>query len=250
MSNIISATFNPVQYAERLAVEEIRNELDIAAEIFVVQNRGIHYADIMESKEGEASRTMLLSWLNDSVRRGVTARDGIVTLYKASHPDHFENGKWRAQYLAAFIDYALRQLTEKTFMKDKRRAALFSESVKSEEWAWQAASVMSIKLFEDLYLQNGLRSLSARFAIGEMIRYREMWEKLGGLVGRVGKTGGLDDFTRQQLKSEFQSGLREAMKQHTSMLSQTKEYVLFEKHAPAIKGMLRTALQENTRLIA
>jgi hypothetical protein len=248
MQNTLSL-ISPIHYAERLAVEEIRRELDIAAEIFVVQNRAIHYGDIMENKTGEASKTMLLAWLDDCVRKGVTSRDGIITLYKAANPDHFENGKWRAQYLPLFIDFALRRLTDSGYVKDKKRTKLFTDSLMSEEWFWQAVSVMSVRLFEDLYAQNGLQSMSAKFAIGEMMRYREMFDKFGRLVGRVGKTGELDEWTRSEMKQTLQGGLKEAMKQHTQMLAQTKEYVFFEKHVPAIKGMLNMALRDGAKQI-
>lgn len=242
-------TCGPVEYAQQAAVENLRHELDIATEIFIAQQRAIHYADMMDTENGEATKTMLISWLNDFTRSGKT-RDGIITLYKAEMPAHFVGGKWRAQHLPEFVGFALRKLTSAGFVKDKNRALMFYESCKSESWFWQAASVMSIKLMEGLYHSNGLQSMSARFAIGEMLRYREMWDKFGKLVGRVGKVGGLDDFTRDELKNILQSGLSETMRHHTSMLEQTKEYVLFEKHVPAIKGMLRGTLQESVKLLS
>lgn len=242
-------TCGPVEYAQQAAVENLRHELDIATEIFIAQQRAIHYADMMDTGSGEATKTMLVSWLNDFTRAGKT-RDGIITLYKAEMPGHFIGGKWRAQHLSEFVGFALGKLTSAVFVKDKKRALMFYESCQSEQWFWQAAAVMSIKLMEDLFYSNGLQSMSARFAISEMIRYREMFDKFGGLVGRVGKTGELDEWTRQELKDVLQSGLRDAMKQHTNMLAQTKEYVLFEKHVPAIKGMLRGTLQESIKLIS
>lgn len=166
----------------------------IAIEMFLVKSlTHIHYNSLMSDvPEGTASKDSLISWIND---RNTTEKEdgyGVITRYKISNPDHFENGKWKAEKFGHFLGYASELLRDPNFFgKNKGAYRIFRDSFKSDEWWYKATSVIALKLLEDLYKNNGMLSIYAEEVIRTNFATREILSASGRIVGRVGKNSEL-----------------------------------------------------------
>lgn len=236
----------PNEYAHRLATKTIQHEMDIACEIFIARGRAIHYADLMDSKnENMATKTMLVSWLNDFTRNNEVKRKGIINLYKQAFPQHFENGKWQARNMVVFVDYAVKRLKDKQLIKDSKRVSQFIESIGDEKWFWQAISIICIKLVEDLFTQNALKSSSAKALIDQIMIYRKMIDDMGKIVGRVGKTKDLDSELKDRVYQMLQDGAKQSLICAVDALGNYEENAIFEKYQGMIQVSLGQVLEGN-----
>jgi|GEM_PF-3042340 len=89
--------------------------------------------------------------------------------------------------LALFVDFVLSKLTDSRFVKSKKSADLFLDSIQEEEWYWQAVSLMATKFLEHLYYTSSLKSKTAYALIDCTLKNRLMLEKMGKLFGRIAK---------------------------------------------------------------
>lgn len=218
---------------------QLADELDIAHEIFLArQCVKIHYADLMDDiPAGCASKDRLLGWVRDS-----GSRSGILTLYKAENPSHFEGGMWRARYYAQFVRFAHQRLTDKTYVS-KTIALEFSRSFEDAKWRNAACLVLALKLMEDVNKWRGLRSHEAQRLIEANLTNREMLSKVGAIVGRSTKNHSAD----ASLSSEIKYVIEEAFKhQHALAIKQPaflSEVGIFEKYELRIHSALREVFQ-------
>lgn len=228
---------NPEQYIKEENLRRTERELDIATEIFIAQKQAIHYADIMTiSNEALASKSKLISWLNDSYRKEKLVRPGIITLYKANNPDHFKDGKWEARNLALFIHYALSCLTDSRIVKKQQNVEIFLDSIQEEEWFVQAVGLMGTKLLEDLFRADALKSKVAYSLLSCTITNRIMLEKIGKIVGRVGKNQMYD--LEPSLQNEIIRCFKKQIAVQLEIAKEEEEYKIYKEHERAIKKSL------------
>lgn len=226
---------------EQLAIEEAKlkvlTELDIAHEIYLAKNwNTIHYADLMDSiPEGTASKSMLISWLNNSTRNGNIVRPGVIAQYKVKRKDHFVNGIWRARNLCQFIEFVAKNLTDASFVGDKRKAAMFKDSFKNPDWFRKAVAVCGLKLMEDCYLNKALKSKVAMGCLGLTFSTRQHYEDMGKIIGRCAKNRELDYETKMEIKSSIESDLKNTLQKLLEISSYHQEHKTFEKWEPKIR---------------
>lgn len=239
---------DPAQYVKEESLRRTELEMDIATEIFVAQKQAIHYRDIMSiSSKNLASKNKLISWLNDNRRKERFVRAGIITLYKTNHPEHFQAGKWEARNLALFTRYALLCLVDKTVVKNQKNVDIFLDSIQEEAWFAQAVGLMGTKLLEDLYYSDALKSEVAYSLLNCTITNRIMLEKIGRIVGRVGKNSGKskEDWAPDFIKEVSQHFKQQIITQ-LSIAQNHEEHAIFKKYEPAIKKSLFLAKEQVT----
>jgi len=207
------ATFNPRQIAREKAEKENLIKMNIASEIYLTQNIGIYYNDIMQDIDEDifASCRSLLDWMRDKdyMRKGKRIqRDGIITEYKRTYPDHFENSKWQTYNLPKFIAFLVYKLTDKNYVNGIKKADLFKRSLIDTDWFMKAVTVAGVRLMEDLYDTNSLTSKKAREAIYLKKTILALLEKTGRIIGRSTKNHNasymryeLEEITLQTMKS-------------------------------------------------
>lgn len=229
-SDAINTFLVPTQYALEVSRRKIMNEMDIASEIFIARHRAINYSDVMKESSANASKQSLISWLNDCTRNNEHVRSGIITLYKQTHPEHFDTGKWMARNVAVYISFVLERLTSKDYVKSKSKVKLFLESIQNDIWFFQASAVACIKLLEDLYHSDSLKSVCAYSLVDQMLTYREQQKSTAKIIGRVGKSGNFSDLDKEELMyinhNAAIKGLQSAMK----AVEQHNENALFEQY--------------------
>ena len=185
--------YNPRQIAIQKAEEENLRKMNIAAEIYITQNIGIYYNDIMKNNDsGEfATCRSILAWMNslDYIKETGTkiSRSGIIKLYLEEHPDHFVNGIWQAYNFPTFIDFLADKLTDKAFVNSRAKAQKFKASLMNKDWFIQAVTVAGIRLLSDLHDKKALSSRKAREAISLQKTLHDLIEKTGRIIGRSTK---------------------------------------------------------------
>ena len=228
---------NPEQYVKEENLRKTEKELDIATEIFIAQKQAIHYTDIMTiSNEALASKSKLISWLNDYCRKGKIVRPGIITLYKANNPNHFKEGKWEARNLALFVHYALSCLTDDRIVKNQQNVEIFLDSIQEEEWFVQAVGLMGTKLLENLYRADALKSKVAYSLLNCTISNRQILEKVGKVAGRIGKRQ--ENSWGNNLQKEFAEWFKQQATIQLEIAREDKEYNIFLDHEKAIRESL------------
>lgn len=236
---------DPVQYVKEESLRRTEREIDIATEIFIARKQAIHYRDIMSiSNKNLASKNKLISWLNDNRRNKRFVRAGIITLYKTNHPNHFHAGKWEARNLALFIRYALACLADKTVVKNQNNVNIFLDSIQDETWFVQAVGLMATKLLEDLYYSDALKSEVAYSLLNCTITNRLLLDKIGRIVGRVGKNHEQDwsaDFVK-----EIHQHFKQQIVTQLHITENHKEHKIFKYYEPDIKKSLRLARKQIT----
>jgi len=236
---------DPQKYIREESIREIERKMDIAAEIFIARNQAIHYSDLMPvSNASLASKTKLISWLNDYQRQGKMIRPGLVRLYQIEKPHHFKDEKWETRNLALFVDFVLSKLTDSRFVKSKKSADLFLDSIQEEEWYWQAVSLMATKFLEHLYYTSSLKSKTAYALIDCTLKNRLMLEKMGKLFGRIAKNNEMDSGWTKSLKTQMKNFLKEQIKIQLEVVEQHEEYAVFKEYEQAIKDSLNQVRQE------
>jgi len=236
---------DPQKYIREESLRKIEQKMDIAAEIFIARNQAIHYSDLMPvSSASLASKTKLISWLNDYQRRGKMIRPGLIRLYQIENSHHFKNGKWETRNLALFVDFVLSKLTDSRCEKRKKSADLFLDSIQEEEWYWQAVSLMATKFLEHLYYTSSLKSKTAYALIDCTLKNRLMLEKMGKLFGRIAKNNEMNSDWTKSLKTQIKNFLKEQIKIQLEVVEQHGEYTIFKEYEQAIKDSLNRVRQE------
>lgn len=242
------------------AEKKILEEIDIASEIYLAKNWScVHYADLMDDvPSGTASKEMLLGWLNDYVRYNKILRPGIVRLYRKERPGHFKDGSWRASRLCQYIEYVARKLTDPAFV-GKERAYLFNKSFRNQEWFNKAVPVCGLKLLEDCYLNNALKSRLAAGYMRIMYHSRQQLEDTAGIIGRAfknaaEKTVSYKELTvleelKKDLRRVAEANTKAVLQEQLALSIQDEEYFVFKKWIPRIEADLKSIPEKVTALL-
>lgn len=240
---------NPEKYIQIKVINQQKKKIRIATEIFLAEKcTRIHYADLMDDvPDGTASKNSLISWLNDSVRKGKVIRKGIISLYREEKKDHFENGFWNSLYFAQYVEYVLEKLTNKDFVNSRKIADLYINSVKNPIWLDKASAVMGLKLLEELHSLNKLTSVVAKILLDLNENNRELLKKNGAIIGRAAKNNQRDSGFQQEMKTLLEEFYKKQWQLEIKRYSQHEEYRLLEEYKPDIEAAL---IGVTTRLIA
>ncbi|QSQ10595.1 hypothetical protein H0A61_03005 [Koleobacter methoxysyntrophicus] len=236
---------NPDLYLYKETEKRIKDDLNTAFEIFIAEQYSrLRYSDLMpDGKPGLASKTRLVSWLNDNAS-GKTIRHGVITKYKNDYPSHFLDGIWEARYFGFFVGYMKQLLTSKKFIKSRKIADEFSRSFADEEWFWQAVAVAGAKLLEDLYERGGLRTDIAKAYIRQIKLSRELLDNLGRIAGRIAKNCG-ERYGRESIdavqgsletiKDVVESSFKEQLRSSFEIFSNRSEYRIYLRYKEEIR---------------
>ncbi|MGI9862739.1 hypothetical protein SDD30_15285 [Moorella naiadis] len=247
-------------FAVKEAEKRILEEIDIASEIYLARNWShVHYADLMDgAPPGTASKEMLLGWLNDYVRHNKILRPGIVRLYRRERPKHFEGGVWSASRLCQYIEYVARKLTDPAFV-GKERAYLFNQSFHNQEWFSKAVAVCGLKLLEDCYLNNALKSHLAAGYMRIMYHSRQQLEDTAGIIGRAFKNAAGKAVSHKELEvlEGLKNGLRRVaevnikavLREHLAFSVRDEEYFVYKKWLPRIEADLKSVPEKVTAVL-
>lgn len=216
--------YNPKQIAIQRAEEENLRKMNVAAEIYITQNIGIYYNDIMKSDDTSdfASCRSILAWMNslDYTKGNGTkiSRSGIIKLYLEEHPDHFVNGIWQAYNFPIFIDFLADKLTDKAFVNSRAKAQQFKASLMNRDWFTKAVTVAGIRLLNDLHDKRALSSRKAREAISLQKTLHDLIDKTGRIIGKSTK-----NHDAYYLKEELQDVVISSIKNAQSHIRQMLE---------------------------
>lgn len=215
---------------------KVKNELRIANEIYLSERLvKIHYADVMDIVPiGTSTKDSLVAWLNDSVRKGELVRVGIVNLYKTDRPEHFVDGKWKPEHFADFVEYALKKLTDRYYIKDDEIRWRYLHSVQSVDWFEKACPVIGLKLLESLYLEEELASEIANIRMNMNFNTRILLEKNGRILGRVGKNNDWKRDTQLGFNKDVEEYYRKQFELSKLLHADHEEYLYLEKHRDLI----------------
>jgi hypothetical protein len=226
---------------ELFAIEEARikilTEFDIAHEIYLAKNwNTIHYADLMDNvPEGTASKSTLISWLNNNTRNGNVIRPGVISFYKKECKNHFKDGNWKASRLHEFIMFVAQKLTSPEFVGDKKRSSLFSDSFRNHDWFAKAVAVCGLKLMEDCYLNKALKSKVAMGYLELTFNARRHYEDMGKIVGRCSKNHDLSYEFQREIQSSIETYLKKSLQKQLEISDSHQEHKIFEKWEPKIR---------------
>jgi hypothetical protein len=167
-------------------MKRAEKELNTANEIYLARRcSSIHYADLMNGLPEElASKSMLVSWLNDYTKNENMLRKGLLAEYQAQFPEHFTNGVWQSFHFPLLIEFIFKRLVDSETVKSKKKALLFAESLQHDDWVEKASAVIGLKMMEKLFLQNRLVSKTARAILRLNFHAREFLEKNNKSLGR------------------------------------------------------------------
>lgn len=235
---------NPAQYYEEEVKREVLDRYNTAFEIFMAeQYTRIRYSELMDiENKNYASKQRLLSWINDNTAgRGIRA--GILTKYKESHPEHFENGIWQARYFSYFIYYAYKLLTDKVFVRDKKIADEFARSFKDKEWFWQAVALLGAKLLEYLYDKNALKTDIAKAYVRQIKLSRRLLDDIGHITGRVLKNYGTNYGNAEEVepiitavRKNIEDTFRQQLALSYQIFKSQREYQFYQMYGNIIKN--------------
>lgn len=230
--------FQVDEYANYMAHQELNKEIDIATEIYISTNyTRMNYSELMNDiDEGLATKDMLTSWLNDSVRNGQVSRPGIITLYRFQFQKQFTDGKWNPRYFVNLINFAFERLIDVSFMKDKKKVELFEKSIKDKKWFHGAVGVIGLKMLEYLFKKNALISDAANNHIGANYMHRKMLESFAKIAGRVAKNNNMHSSDMNELKYSIEKYHREYSNQLRERTVNSLEHKIYEKHKAAIEA--------------
>lgn len=175
----------------------------IAIELYLVKSlTNVHYQSLMSTvPKNTASKNSLLAWINDRNTEDKQDGLGIISRYKLSNPEHFENGKWKTEKFGEFLGYVADLLRSKSFFGNNKNAyKLFRESLKYDDWWYKATAVITLKLLEDLYKNNGMTSVFAEEILRTNFATREILSASGRIIGRVGKNSDLKEDDKEVLQ--------------------------------------------------
>ena len=246
----------PDRYLLEKAKEEKEIEYRKALEIYLATHlSSVNYEDLMKDlPDGTVSKQQFLSWFNDSVRKNKVVRKGILTNYRESKPEHFdENGHWNIKYFHAYIQFVFQSLTDPTIVHDKKVFEKFVYSVNNDEWKFKAMLVAGLKMLEDLYIKNQLQSTIARNLISEIYLIRDERTEIAKILmrtvnyaikeGTVGEELAevLKDNLFEIMEEQTKRRLRMGIEYHREIAKEYDVYLLFE---PEIKKQIQQVFEE------
>jgi hypothetical protein len=246
MQNSRLVEIDPKSYLYKMTEDQIKNEANIATEIFIArQFSRVHYEDLMSSSsipEGCASKNRLIAWINDYVR-GKYKRMGVISRYKYERPEDFVDGIWQANSFGSFAQFMKDVLTDFKFTRNKKISDEFKRSFLSEEWYWEALSISGLKLLEDLYKHNALQTNIAKAYIRQVILSRELLSKVGLIIGRSTKNHDAGDI-QQQLENVFEITFKNQLKAAFDIFKNYEEYKIYLKFRKPISNNLKMIYSE------
>jgi hypothetical protein len=245
---------DPDQFIDYENRQQIKNNLNIAAEIYLAERcASIHYEDLMSGTgPNQVSKDMLISWLNDSIRHGEVLRAGIISRYTMDRPDDFENGEWQPLNFNVLIEFMAKKLTDKDFVGGKGKAQLFASSIRDPSWLHKAAAVTGLKMLERMHRQGVLKSKLAKIKLDLVFNSRELLESSGRIIGRVVKNNGSSRDVACEIKEEFGYLFRQNLALSLQHYEQQEEYRIYigyrkriEEAIRAVPSQLHPQLQTN-----
>lgn len=227
------------RFVETQTRKKIAHEIEIACEIYLARHWScIHYADLMDDVPPDtASKTMLLSWLNDRIVRGKLVRPGLVSLYRKERPDHFPGGAWNANRYCQYIEYVAKRLTDRSFV-GKEKAVLFRNSFRNTGWLAKAAPVCGLKLLEDCHRQGTLKSSMARDHLEIAFNERARLEDTAKIIGRCIKNGDAPEELGREIRRITEKSIKQGFEKRLSIHLNHEEDRLYEKWKPSIEAAL------------
>ncbi|HOV78805.1 MAG TPA: hypothetical protein PK728_01745 [Bacillota bacterium] len=228
------------RFAEIQARKRIEEELDIANEIFLAKNwNTVHYADLINKvPPGTASKNMLIAQLNDTKRRDRLVRPGLVTMYRKERAAHFSGGVWSARYLCQYVEYLAKKLTDKMYVGSAEKAYLFRNSFCNEDWLFKAIAVCGLKLLEDCYMRNALKSDVARGYLSITFKERQRLEDTAQIIGRCTKNHEVTREFSRELREIAEKSLKHALKIQLEISLNHREHGIFDWWKPHIEATL------------
>lgn len=226
--------FNPSEIALQRARRKEEMKMNIAAEMLIAEQVGIYYTDIMSDVDTDlyASSRSLISWMKDrtyTYRGEKRTREGIVTLYKRDHPEHFIDGVWEGKEFPNFIQYTCTYLIDKDFTN--RMAPVYKRSLTNREWFNQAFAVAGLTLLESMDI-NKLNSNTAQRTLKLNQNNKELLSALAKVIGRSTKNHNAE-YLRNEMKQitnmyirSMQKGIMgyfEAVDDETAILDEYKQ---------------------------
>lgn len=228
---------DPDAFVTQKLREEKDKEISIAVEVYLAEKCvRLHYQDLMDgAPPGLASKTSLVSWLNDNVRKGQLVREGIITRYQKKRPSHFRgDGTWRPSCFISFLDFCKDELTNKSFV-GKRNAAMYSQSFQNADWVAKASAVMGLKMLERMYKQGTLNSTLSKVILEINFKSRELLEASGRIIGRVAKNNGQSYEIASEIQDLFERHFKEQFYLAMKRYEQHSDYRLYLEYKPVIE---------------
>lgn len=237
---------NVSEFVTQKLIEEKDREISIAVEVFLAEKCvRLRYQDLMDGIPSTlASKTSLINWLNDNVRKGQLVREGIIYRYQKKRPDHFKSdGTWRPSCFVSFLDFCKDELTDKNFT-GKRISSIYSRSFQNSEWVAKASAVMGLKMLESMYKQDTLNSTLARIILDINFRSRELLEAGGRIVGRVIKNNGGSHELSWEINDLFERFFKEQLHLTMRRYKQHSDYRLYLDYKPEIEREIQGLPQQ------
>ncbi|KLU61437.1 hypothetical protein CEB3_c21160 [Peptococcaceae bacterium CEB3] len=226
---------------QRICFKWDENELDIAYEIYFAQSKNVLHTK-KSYGPGLATRRTLLACLNTSVRR-----KGVICLYKEHFPEHFKDGKWQGRNAVVFVDYALKKLTDDSFVQNSKWITQFSLSIRNEKWLQDAIALMGLKMLENLFAHNELKSSVAVAVMEEMANYRQMMKEVEAIVRRVADRKEFDDFSQSLISKRLEVGGEKGLKCALEAYGNKEEQGIYERYRSAIEQVFCSIVRQNTQ---
>lgn len=231
---------NPSNYITYQALKRQEHEICVAIEIYLAEKCArIHYADLMDNLPSHlASKDSLLAWLNDKVVKGQLVRKGIISLYKQERPEDFEDGMWKPINFPLFVKYAAEKLTDKNFVNSRKLAEIYKRSFNEAVWLGKAATVMGLKLLEELHKHGQLRSVTAKAILDMNERSRELLEKNARVISRAARNNDFSVQYMRDIQRNFEEFYKQQWQKELQRHSQHEEYRFLQMYKPDIEQAL------------
>lgn len=181
-------------------------ELSAAAEIFIAETHArTHYNQILNKDDfpGLLGSRQFGAWIDDRTGRTGRTRPGILRLYIADNPSHFENGRWLAVYLPVAMAYARDKMQDKSYVKRGEVRLIAARSFADGEWLRRATGLFGVKMLEFLARRKALRTEAARAIVEANQRFRVEVKEFAAVLFRA-KKDGLPDYALRRLEDMIQ----------------------------------------------
>lgn len=222
----------------------------IAIEVFLAKKFSrVFYENLMaEVPVGTLGKHKLISWINDRNTEDKEDGYGIIKRYEQSYPEHFEDGKWKAENIGILLGYACELLKDPSFFgKNKKSYLAFLDSLRNEEWWYKATSIISLKMMERLYERNGLTSEWADEILTSNFLARELMNGTGRIIGRVGKSGMLTNEDASSLQEIIEISYQDVFEKSKDSEFYRLELEIFNQFATEIKNEVEKVRVESLK---
>jgi hypothetical protein len=172
-------------------------EMSAAAEIFIAETYArLYYNQILDgdSFPGLMGSQQFLAWVNDHANAKTgRVRPGLLRLYIADNPSHFEGGRWLAVYIPVAMAYVRDRMQDRDYVRRAEVRALAARSFADVEWLRCATGLFGVKMLEFLASRRALRTQAARAIVEANLRCRAMIKEFAMVLGRAKKDGFPDE---------------------------------------------------------